>query len=98
MIVEFIYFFNNKILIKDMISISILSVSSLLELFQINTSDYLNYAFSTFNLFEIVFIILLIYKMKLAYSLNFKIALKVVTISYIIPLIIWLIIITINSI
>ena len=98
MFAEFIYFFNNKILIMHMTSISILSVSSLLIKFKIQIPDFLNYSFDTINFFEILFIIFLVNRLKVEYKLKTTMAFKIVAFGYIFPLTIWLLIITINSI
>ena len=98
MFVEFLYFFENKIEIKQMNLISILSVSSLLNLIKIETPDFFKYALNTLNIFELLFIIILIFKIKFEYNLKINISFKIVIIAYIFPLLIWLLIITINSI
>jgi hypothetical protein len=98
MFAEFIFFYNNKILINKMTSISIFSISSLLDLLKIHTPEFLKYAFNALNLFELLFIIILIYKIRFEYNLKIYTSFKLVTIAYIFPLVIWFLTITINSI
>lgn len=98
MFAEFLFYFKNRMLIKSTSSISILSISSLFNKFRIPIPEFLNYSFNTINIFEILFIIFLIYKIKQKYNFKIKTAFRIVALGYIFPLTIWLLIITIISI
>ena len=91
MFAEFLYIitFYNKDL-KNLESFSFLSISFFLDKSQINIPYYLRYCYEVLGFFELIFWILLSWLVSKYSGSRFWSAFKFTTISYIVPLSIWL--------
>ena len=90
------FFYINYVGIKNIHAenLSILSLSFFFDLIEIEIPFYLKYLSETINVFEIIFILLLIYLSKKVINISYNKAVKLILASYVLPLIIWLLMVT----
>lgn len=96
---EYFYlFFNYKnILNLDIERFSFLSVNYFLNIFHVSYPKPYGYAFQVISIFEFIYIFALIYFVKKFLKIRFLDSFKIILISYIFPLTIWLLIISFFS-
>jgi hypothetical protein len=88
---------NNQIgiALKDY---TIFSLSSFLNILNIKYSSYYNYAFQVLNLFEVLYCFFLSLVLKIILKIKFQKAISIVCACYFLPLILWLLIISLLSV
>jgi len=94
MFLEFVYFKINNSSKFFISKFSLFSIDYFSQIYNRNYPNYLNYLFTTINIFELFFIIFFIYILKKITNSNYIFSFFAVMYSYILPLIIWLALMT----
>ena len=94
MILEFVYIIVFDIKHNKLEYFSLFSIAYFLNYIPLTYPFYYEYIFDTVNLFEFIFMGTLVFYIKKNLKINFVNALKLIIVSYFLPLLIWLLLIT----
>jgi hypothetical protein len=81
----------------DLEDFSFLSIYYFLDVFKIGTPTELKYLLQTLSVFELLFMFLLMFSLQTKAKLEGNFVLKIVIVGYFIPLLIWLMVISVVS-